>query len=204
MAAPVRERGELFGPRWELLADVLVLGLVTACCCVPLVTVPAALSNATVLLRRRLTGQPCTVGRYFTALRARAHGGDLAAGGLLLAVGALVAGDAALVTAGLPGAMPFAVFLTTAGAAAAVTGLRACAQPESAGDWRAALRAGTGRTVRDPAGSGLVLLALGTAAVCAWVLPPAFLLVPGPLAAALTAVELRGRLPDGGGSDRER
>jgi hypothetical protein len=45
--------------------------------------------------------------------------------------------------------------------------------------------------VRDVPGSALVLLAMCTAGVCVWALPPLLFLVPGPLAVALTAVELR-------------
>ncbi|POX42251.1 hypothetical protein C3486_05815 [Streptomyces sp. Ru73] len=187
-----REPGELFGPRFELFADVLVVGLVTAVACLPLVTAPAALATACTLLRRRQRyAEPCTAGRFVRALRARRWRADLAAGGLLLAFGLLFAADAALAGAGLPGAVPFALFLAAAGTAAAVTALRACAREEAAGSWPAALRTAAARTVGDPAGSVLVLLALATAAVCAWVLPPLLFLVPGPLAAALTAVERR-------------
>ncbi|WP_037772038.1 hypothetical protein [Streptomyces sclerotialus] len=187
-----REPGELFGPRFELFADVLALGLCTAVACLPLVTVPAALATACTLLRRRQRyAEPCTAGRYVRALRARRWRADLTAGGLLLAFGALFAADAALAAAGLPGAVPFALFLAAVGTALAVAGLRASAREEAAADWRAALRAAALRTVRDLPGSALVLLALATAAVCAWVLPPLLFLVPGPLAAALTAVERR-------------
>lgn len=189
-----RERGELFGPRFELFADVLSLGLATAVASLPLVTLPAALATACDLLRRRhLYDEPCTAGRHVAALRARRWRGDLAAGGLWLALAAVVAADAALAGAGLPGAVPFAVFLAAAGAALTVVALRSCAQPEAVHGWRAAVRAGAARTARDVPGSLLVLLALGTAAVCAWAMPPLLFLVPGPLAVALTAVELRAR-----------
>ncbi|MER7400751.1 hypothetical protein ABT381_35140, partial [Streptomyces sp. NPDC000151] len=61
----------------------------------------------------------------------------------------------------------------------------------AADGWRAAVREGAARTVRDLPGSLLVLLALATAAVCAWTVPPLLFLLPGPLAVALTAVEAR-------------
>ncbi|WP_030257549.1 hypothetical protein [Streptomyces violens] len=187
-----REPGELFGPRFELFADVLALGLATSVACLPLVTVPAALATACTLLRRRQWyGEPCTAGRYFAALRARRWRADLAAGSLLLALGVLFAADAALAAAGLPGAVPFALFLAAVGAVLAVIALRACAQEQEVGHWRAALRTAALCSVRDLPGSLLVLLALATAAVCAWVLPPLLFLVPGPLAVALTAVERR-------------
>ena len=46
-------------------------------------------------------------------------------------------------------------------------------------------------SVRDVGGSGLVLLALAAAALCAWMLLPLAFLAPGPLALALTAVDVR-------------
>ncbi|MGW8381051.1 hypothetical protein [Streptomyces sp. ODS28] len=192
MSAQVRDRGELFGPRFELFADVLALGLATALACLPLVTVPAALATACALLRRRrLYGEPCTAGRYVTALRARRWRADLGAGALLVAGCALLAADAGLAGAGLPFAVPFAVFLAVAGSVAAVVGLRACVVQEPSYGWRRAAREGASQAARDLPGSGLVLLALATAAVCAWAMPPVLFLVPGPLAGALTGVETR-------------
>ncbi|MFE0763463.1 hypothetical protein [Streptomyces smyrnaeus] len=191
----VRERGELFSPRFELFADVLSVGLATAVAALPLVTAPAALSTAcAVLRRRRLYDEPCTARRYLAALRTREdRRGDLAAGAVLLAACALLAADAALVAAGLPGAGQFAVFLAAAAAVAALVGLRACAgyRAGAGHGWREACRDAAGRAVRDVPGSVLVLLALCTAGMCVWALPPLLFLVAGPLAVALTAVELR-------------
>ncbi|OEV29147.1 hypothetical protein AN219_18175 [Streptomyces nanshensis] len=190
-----RERGDLFGARFELFADILAVGLAVSVAALPAVTFPAALSTAcTLLRRRRLYDEPCTAGRYFAALRRRlARPGEWAAGAAALLFAVLVAADASLATVGLPGAEPFALILAVVAAAAAVTGLRACALPPYAGPggWSPAVRAGAARTVRDLPGSGLIVLALCTAGVCAWALPPVLLLLPGPLALALTAVELR-------------
>ncbi|MFC6063612.1 hypothetical protein [Streptomyces ochraceiscleroticus] len=199
-ASARREPGELFGPRFAFFADVLAIGLATTVACLPLVTVPAALATACTMLRRRQWyDEPCTAGRYFAALRARPWRADLVAGGALLGLGALVAADAGLAAAGLPGAVPFALFLAAVGTVLAVLGLRACAQPAAAegwtdgaaGGWRTAVRTAAALTVRDLPGSLLVLLALATAAVCAWTVPPVLFLLPGPLAVALTAVEAR-------------
>lgn len=217
-----RERGDLFGARFELFADVLAVGLAAAVTALPLVTFPAALSTAcTLLRRRRLQDEPCTAGRYLAALRGRlARPGDWAAGAVMLAFSALVAADAGLATAGLPGAGPSALGLAVVAAGAVVVGLRACAlHPCDAGTavrpanaagtavprtdaapadggheppgWGTAVRAGAHRAIADLPGSALVSLALGTTGVCAWSLPPVLLLLPGPLALALTVVELR-------------
>ncbi|MFJ5730503.1 hypothetical protein [Streptomyces paradoxus] len=188
---PPREAGEVFGPRTTLFADVLSVGLATAAACLPLVTVPAALSTACAVLRGAGRGQPVTAGRYFALLRRRSRLGDLVAGAVALAGLLLLAADLALAGAGLPGAPLFAVAAAVIGACAAVVGLRACGRPESLTDWRAAVR-GAGRdAVADVGGSGLVLLALATAALCAWMLLPLAFLAPGPLALALTAVDVR-------------
>jgi hypothetical protein len=85
----------------------------------------------------------------------------------------------------------FAVAAAVIGACAAVVGLRACARPESLTDWAGAVRLAAGAAARDTGGSVLVLLALATAALCAWMLLPLAFLAPGPLAMAVTAVEVR-------------
>lgn len=188
---PTREAGEVFGPRMTLFADVLSVGLATAVACLPLLTAPAALSTACAVLRGAREDRPATAGRYFALLRRRPRTGDLAAGALALTGVLLFVADLALAGAGLPGAPAFAVTAAAIVACATVVGLRACARPESLTDWRTALREAARDSVRDVGGSGLVLLAVATAVVCAWMLLPLALLAPGPLALALTAVDVR-------------
>ena len=185
-----REPGEVFGPRMTLFADMLSVGLATAVVCLPVVTVPAALSTACAVLRGAGEGRPATAGRYFAALRRRLRYGDLAAGAVALAGALLLLADLALAGAGLPGAPLFAVVAAAVGTAALVVGLRACARPESLTDWPAAVRRAARDAVQDVGGSALVLLAVATAALCAWMLVPLAFLVPGPLALALTAVDV--------------
>jgi hypothetical protein len=186
-----REAGEVFGPRMTLFADVLSVGLATSVACLPLVTAPAALSTACAVLRGAVHDRPVTAGRYFLLLRQRLRAGDLLAGAVTLAGLLLLAADLALAGAGLPGAPLFAVAAAAIGACAAVVGLRACARPESLTDWRAALRGAARDAAADVGGSGLILLAVATAALCAWMLLPLAFLAPGPLALALTAVDVR-------------
>jgi hypothetical protein len=174
-----------------LFADMLSVGLATALVCLPVVTAPAALSTACAVLRGAGEGQPATAGRYFAALRRRLRAGDLAAGAVAMAGALLFLADLALARAGLPGAQLFAVVAAGIGTVALVVGLRACARPESLTDWPAAVREAARDAVRDVGGSALVLLAVATAALCAWMLVPLAFLVPGPLALALTAVHVR-------------
>jgi hypothetical protein len=140
----------------------------------------------------RVGGRPATAGRYLRLLRGRLRAGDLAAGAVAVAGVLLLSADLALAGAGLPGAWVFAVTAAAIGACAAVVGLRACARPESLTDWPGAVRLAAGAAVRDTGGSALVLLALATAALCAWMLLPLAFLAPGPLAMAAVAVEVRG------------
>ncbi|MEU0203566.1 MULTISPECIES: hypothetical protein [unclassified Streptomyces] len=186
-----REAGEVFGPRMTLFADVLSVGLATSVACLPLVTAPAALSTACAVLRGAGQDRPVTAGRYVALLRERLRAGDLLAGAVALAGLLLLAADLALAGAGLPGAPLFAVAAAGIGTCAGLVGLRACGRPESVTDWRAALRGAARDAVADVGGSGLVLLAVATAALCAWMLLPLAFLVPGPLALALTAVDIR-------------
>ncbi|MFC8513486.1 hypothetical protein [Streptomyces sp. NPDC057257] len=186
-----REPGEVFGPRMTLFADTLSVGLATTVACLPLVTAPAALSTACAVLRGAGEDRPATAGQYFTLLRHRIRTGDLAAGLVALVGALLLAADLALARVGLPGAPAFATLAAAIGASAGVVALRACARPESLTDWPAALREAARATVRDPGGSALVLLAVATAALCAWMLVPLAFLAPGPLALALTAVDVR-------------
>lgn len=191
MSARARETGEIFGPRMTLFADVLALGVVTALACLPLITAPAALSTACAIVRGSGDGQPVTARRYGAVLRQRFRAGDLAAGAVALAGAVLFAADLALAGAGLPGARAFAVTAAAIGACAVIVGLRACARPASLTDWRTALREAAGDAARDVGGSALTLLALAAATLCAWMMLPLALLAPGPLALALTAIDLR-------------
>ncbi|WP_327748246.1 hypothetical protein [Streptomyces europaeiscabiei] len=186
-----REAGEIFGPRMTLFADVLSVGIAVAVVSLPLVTLPAALSTACAILRGVREDRPATTGRFLVALRRRLRPGDLATGLVALTGLALVLADLALAGAGLPGGRAFALLASVMGVGAAVVGLRACARPESVGDWPAAVRGAARDAVRDPGGSGLVVLAVATAALSAWMLLPLAFLVPGLLALALTAVDVR-------------
>ncbi|MDX2931320.1 hypothetical protein [Streptomyces ipomoeae] len=186
-----REAGEIFGPRMTLFADVLSVGIAVTVVSLPLVTLPAALSTACAVLRGAREGRPATAGRFFAVFGRRLRLGDLVAGLVACAAVALVLLDLALVDAGLPGGAAFALLATAIALCAAVAGLRACARPESVDDWPGAVRRAARAAARDVGGSGLVVLALAAAVLCAWMLLPLVVLVPGLLALALTAVDVR-------------
>ncbi|WP_326719694.1 hypothetical protein [Streptomyces sp. NBC_00243] len=187
-----REPGELFGPRFSLFADMLAVGLAAAVASLPLVTAPTALAAACAVLRRAIReDRPVTLGEYVAELRAHGLLRCLLAGVTAFAALALVVLDLALAGAGLPGARPVSWALTALAAAGLVLALRAAGDPEAARGWRPALRRAVTRSVADPAGCVLVAAAVGLCAVFLWMLPLLAPLLPGPLAFAITAVELR-------------
>ena len=192
-AGQARETGEIFGPRMTLFADVLSVGVCTALASLPVVTLPAALSTACAVLRGAARGPTSHRRTVLGDAAATPAAGDLAAGALSLAGVLLLWADLALARAGLPGAPLFAIVAAAIGAYAAVVGLRACGRPESLTDWRTAVAGAARDSVRDVGGSGLVVLAVVAAALCAWMLLPLAFLAPGPLALALTAVDVRDR-----------
>ncbi|QNP75970.1 hypothetical protein IAG44_27955 [Streptomyces roseirectus] len=181
----------MFGPRFSLFADTMSVGLATAVSCLPVVTIPAALSTACAVLRGAGEDRPATAGRYFALLRRRLRAGDLLAGCVAVAGVLLFLADLALARAGLPGGAGFAALAGVIGCGALLVALRACARPESVTDWTAALRRAVGDAGRDLGGSALILLAVVTAGLCAWMLLPLAFLAPGPLALALTAIDVR-------------
>ncbi|AXK37604.1 hypothetical protein DVA86_24065 [Streptomyces armeniacus] len=182
----------MFGPRFALFADMLAVGITTAVVCLPVVTAPAALAAACSVLRGAIReDRTVTVGRYAAALRAHGLPRTLAAGATVLGVAALLGLDLLLARAGLPGAPAVSAALAVLAAAALVVGLRAAADPAAAASWRTALRNASARAVADPGGCVLTAVAVVLCGAFVWMLPLLAPLVLGPLAFAVTVIELR-------------
>jgi hypothetical protein len=191
-----REPGELFGPRFTLFADMLAVGVAAAVASVPLITAPTALAAACAVLRRSIReGRPVSMGEYVAEFWAHGLRRVLLAGVAVLAAVTLVVLDLALAGAGLPGARPMSWALIALAVAGLVVALRAAADPEAARGWRPALSRSATRSAADPAGCALIAVAVGLCVAFVWMLPLLALLLPGPLAFAITAVELRGEPP---------
>ncbi|MEV6131707.1 hypothetical protein AB0M05_33750 [Streptomyces violaceusniger] len=187
-----REPGELFGPRFSLFADMLAIGLATAVASLLLVTAPVALAAACTVLRGAVReDRPATLGRYVAELRAHRPLRSLLAGATVLAALAFVGVDLMLAGAGLPGARPMSWALSALAAAALVVALGTAADPDAARGWRPALRGAAARSAADLPGCALLTTAVALCAVLLWMLPLLAPLLPGPLALAITAVELR-------------
>lgn len=184
-----REPGELFGSGFTLFADMLLVGLVTAVACLPVVTAPAAFAAASATLRDGASGAaPVTAAGHLRRLRARLTVGSLAAGLLPPLLVLIVLIDAALVRSALPGAAVVAPALALTVLGAAVVALRATALDAP---HRLSLRESLARSLGDPRGSVLLAAAVVLAALLAWAVPLLVPLLPGPLAFAAAAVEIR-------------
>ncbi|MGY0489521.1 hypothetical protein [Streptomyces sp. WG-D5] len=184
-----REPGEVFGGGFTLFADMLLVGLLTTVACLPVVTAPAAFTAASAVLRG---GGHVGLRTYAGELRARLTGRALLGGLVPPVLAVVVLLDSALLGSGLPGAAVLtpALFLLVLGAA--VAGLRATALD---GPRRLSARAGLVRSLADPRGSLLLAGAVLLAALLAWAMPVLGPLLPGPLAFAATAVDLRSPAP---------
>ncbi|MEV5533653.1 hypothetical protein [Streptomyces prunicolor] len=191
-----REPGELFGPRFTLFADMLAVGVAAAVASLPLITAPTAFAAACAVLRRSIReDRPVSMGEYVAEFRAHGLRRSLLAGVSVFAAVTLFVLDLALARAGLPGARPMSWALTALAATGFVLSLRAAADPEAARGWRPALNRAVTRSVADPTGCALIAAAVGLCVAFLWMLPLLALLLPGPLAFAITAVERRGEPP---------
>ncbi|PSK99973.1 hypothetical protein CLV63_102100 [Murinocardiopsis flavida] len=184
-----REPGEVFGPGFTLFADMLLVGLLTSAAGIPLATVPAAFAAAAATLRGSAAdGAPVGIGAYAGHLRAHLSARTLAAGLAVPLLVAVVLVDLAIVRAALPGAAFVGPALALLTLGAAVAGLRATAL---AAPHRLCVREAVVRSAADPGGSLLLAAAVVVAALLAWSMPLLIPLLPGPLALAATAVDLR-------------
>lgn len=186
-------RGEsVFGDRFAVFAECLLTGVWIAVACLGVVTYPAAFAAGARHLRRRTTHQDGGLRDFAADFRAAVRGGWVV--GLAgWAAAAAVLLDVLASRAGLPGGP----FVGSVGVFAliglAVAVLRAAAVWTPGSRWRALLADAGRRTVRDPAGSFLIVCGLAVVALSAWFLPPLAVPVLGAAVAAAVAVEVRSR-----------
>ena len=167
----------VFGPRFTLFADVLLVGVLTFLASLPLVTGYAAFTAACRVLSE---GAPVSAyGRTFVAVL-RSHPGVLLLPLLLL-------GDALALAAGAPGGGALAGTLGVI----TLLALAAAARWEPGSSWNAVARAAGAQLLRHPADAAFLLAALGVAGVLAMTVPLMITVVPGVLAFAAVAVTHR-------------
>ncbi|MFE5797232.1 hypothetical protein ACFQ8C_32275 [Streptomyces sp. NPDC056503] len=185
-------RRDRFLARFGVFAECLLTGVWIAVAALPLVTLPAALAAGAGHLRRTVDGEATGLRGYAAELRAALRGGGWAAGLAYWAVLALVWADLALVRAlPVPGGRPAGALAILAALWATVTVLRASTAWRPGGRWRTLLPAAARRSLRDPAGSLLVVCGLAVVAASAWFSAPLALPALGLLLAGTLAAEQR-------------
>jgi hypothetical protein len=189
--ARVKARKEsVFAERFAVFAECLLTGVWIAVACLGVVTYPAAFAAGARHLRRR-TGHQGGGRREFAAdFRAALRGGwAVGLAGWILA--ALAQVDVQAVRAGLPGGPAAGAVGLFALIGLAVAGLRAAAVWAPGERWRVLLAAAGRRTVRDPAGSFLLVGGAVLVVCSALLIAPLAVPVLGAVAAAAVAVEER-------------
>uniref|UniRef100_A0AAU2A9J6 DUF624 domain-containing protein n=1 Tax=Streptomyces sp. NBC_00093 TaxID=2975649 RepID=A0AAU2A9J6_9ACTN len=194
--SPRKERKErresVFGERFAVFAECLLTGVWIAVASLGVVTYPAAFAAGARHLRRRTAHEAGGWREFVADFRAAVRGGWLVGlAGWVAAAAVWV--DVLAARAGIPGG-PFAGavgIFALIGVAVAL--LRAAAVWTPGAPWRALLADAGRRTVRDPAGSFLVVCGLAVVALSAGFLPPLAVPVLGAVAAAAVAVEERYR-----------
>ncbi|MFI8071303.1 hypothetical protein ACIF85_21290 [Streptomyces sp. NPDC086033] len=188
-----RRRATVFGgERFALFAETLLTGVWIAVACLGLVTYPAAFAAGARHLRRR-TGHEAGGWREFVAdFRTAVRRGWLVGFAGWVAAAAVWV-DVQAARAGIPGGPLVGAVGLFALIGLAVAGLRAAAVWSPGASWRALLADAVRRTLRDPAGSFLIVAGLAVVALSAGFIAPLAVPVLGAVAAAAVAVEERYR-----------
>ncbi|MCQ9177776.1 hypothetical protein KMT30_01705 [Streptomyces sp. IBSBF 2953] len=186
-------RGEsVFGERFAVFAECLLTGVWIAVACLGVVTYPAAFAAGARHLRRRAAHQDGGLRDFAVDFRAAVRGG-WAVGLAGWAAAAAVWVDVLASRAGLPGGPLAGAVGVFALIGLAVAVLRAAAVWTPGSRWRVLLADAGRRTVRDPAGSFLIVCGPVVVVLSAWFLPPLAVPVLGAAVAAAVAVEVRYR-----------
>ncbi|WP_179200307.1 hypothetical protein [Streptomyces sp. NRRL B-24085] len=180
------------GERFALFAEALLTGVWIAVGCLGVVTYPAAFAAGARHLRRRAGheagGLREFVGDFRTAVR---RGWLVGVAGWAAAAAVWV--DVQAARAGIPGGPLVGAVGLFALIGLVVAGLRAAAVWTPDASWRALLADAVRRTLRDPAGSFLIVAGLAVVALSAGFVAPLAVPVLGAVAAAAVAVEERHR-----------
>ncbi|MFF7371724.1 hypothetical protein [Streptomyces tricolor] len=191
--ARVRPRREpVFADRFGIFAECLLTGVWIAVASLGVVTYPAAFAAGARHVRRRAAHQGGGW-REFTADFRSALRGGWAVGVAGWGAALLAWVDVQAVRAGLPGGPLVGAVGLFALIGTAVAGLRAAAVWAPGERWRVLLAGAGRRTVRDPAGSFLLVGGALLTCCSALLIAPLAVPVSGAVAAAAVAVEERYR-----------
>ncbi|MHC6231969.1 Poxvirus protein I5 [Arthrobacter sp. MMS24-T111] len=194
--------------RFALFSETLLAGLLVLVLSIPLVTLPAAYAAGIAHLERHLAGRDDSVRGLWSLFKAALPGSwklglTTAAAGVVIVLNLLLAwvgqlpAQAAVVPATLTLAAAGGVLLlrTAANWSGGWTwGVDAGWQsPDAPGSqrWATAYTAAKNDALRDLAGSLLLIAAIVMSVVFVWMLPALFVIVPGTLVLAATAIKNR-------------
>ncbi|MFE6061082.1 hypothetical protein [Streptomyces sp. NPDC056431] len=181
-----------FLARFAVFAECLLVGVWIAVAALPLVTLPAALAAGAAHLRRWTADEETGLRSFVADLRGALRGGGWSAGLGYEAVLALVGADLLFVRAlPVPGGRAAGALAILAALWLTVTLLRAATAWRPDRRWRDLLGPAARRTLRDPAGSLLVVCGLAVIVASAWFSAPLALPALGVLVASALAAERR-------------
>ncbi|MCX5230099.1 hypothetical protein ABZY16_25570 [Streptomyces sp. NPDC006553] len=181
-----------FLARFAVFAECLLVGVWIAVAALPLVTLPAALAAGAEHLRRWTAGEETGLRSFAADLRGALRGGGWSVGLGYAAALALVGVDLLFVRAlPVPGGRAAGALAILAALWLTVTLLRAATAWSPERRWRDLLGPAARRTLRDPAGSLLVVCGLAVIVASAWFSAPLALPALGVLVASTLAAERR-------------
>jgi hypothetical protein len=177
--------------RFTLFGECLTAGLLVALAVLPVVTLLPALAAGCAHIRAHVDGESTAI-RAFVARARAAYPGSLGPSLGVAAGYAVLAGDAYILRAGVPGGAFVAAACVVVAAALSVVVLRAAAAWEADTPWTQLVRRAARRAVAsDPSGSLLLVMALAVLVVITWQLLPLAVPMLGCLLMAAVAVERR-------------
>ncbi|MBS3179861.1 MULTISPECIES: hypothetical protein [unclassified Pseudoclavibacter] len=178
---------------FSLFGEMLLVGVVCALLFVPFITAVAGVAAGVRHLRRHVDGRSDTM-REFLADAWRCVRALVGFGALFVLWMLWLGFDLwALTRLEIPGASVVSVVVALAGVASLVAVLRLVGRWNPAAPIRHQLRAAVRLVWRDPAGSALLVFALGLAVLLVWMYPPMFIVTGGVISLAVVGVELRPR-----------
>ncbi|MFF5970317.1 hypothetical protein ACFY7C_02210 [Streptomyces sp. NPDC012769] len=182
-----------YAARFGVFAECLLVGVWMALAALPLVTLPGALVAGAGHLRRWTADEETGLRSFAAELRAATVRGGWGVGLGFWGVLALLWVDLALVRAvPVPGGRVVGALGILVALGGAVGLLRACTAWRPGARWRGLLAAAARRTLRDPAGSLLVVCGFAVVAVSGWLAAPLAVPALGLVVAGTLAVERRG------------
>ena len=175
---------------WQLLAEVLFVGVLVCVACLSVVTVLAAGGAGSVLLRELVEDDRTPRVRRFVALMRMALRDPIAvlAPAAVLSVGAL---DLLAVLGGLPGAAVVGPVIAVGLAGLVICGLRAAARWQPDESWRSVFAEAAAAVRSDRPGTVLLGMAVVVVGLVTATLPAFAVVALGFLVMAAVAVERR-------------